>query len=170
LNLATAAIGLLSAFVTTKGVTSVAQLFLLSAAGISFIAVIGMLLYVFRLNREYLISESQGKKAEEGLMLFLDKAVRIFFCIGVLFTVLFAFNIAKTDLEKSIQKTQVEQVMNQKTDCQKSLAGGSRLETNESLAGTPSLLQMLSTMHAPAPAPAPAPAVPAQTQSSSSGQ
>lgn len=106
LTLSTAAIGLLASFITNKGVSSVLQLILLGLSVGCFVAVIAALLYIFKLNRNFLEIQSTGKAPDESLMRFLDKSVRVLFFTGIFGTAAYAFTIATKDLETSIQNKQ----------------------------------------------------------------
>ncbi|WP_155895591.1 hypothetical protein [Comamonas aquatica] len=101
LTLSTAAIGVLAAFITTKGVSSVLQLLIIFASVSCFVAVIAGLLYVFKLNRNFLALQSSGGTPDESLMMFLDKAIRILFFIGIFGTSTYALSIAISDVEKN---------------------------------------------------------------------
>ena len=101
LTLSTAAIGLLAAFITTKGVSSSFQLLLIFASVACFVSVIGGLLYVFKLNRNFLAVQGAGQTPDESLMLFLDKAIRVLFFVGIFGTSVYALSIAIHDVEKS---------------------------------------------------------------------
>lgn len=104
LTLSTAAIGLLASFITSKGVSSVLQLILLGLSVGCFVAVIAALLYIFKLNRNFLEIQSTGRTPDESLMRFLDKSVRVLFFTGIFGAAAYAFTIATKDLETSMQK------------------------------------------------------------------
>lgn len=102
LTLSTAAIGLLATFITSKGVTATWQLLLFSLAIGSFILVIAAILFIFKLNRAYIATQSEGKTPEESLMQFLDKSVRFLFFLGIFSTAICGLAIASNDLDKTL--------------------------------------------------------------------
>lgn len=106
LTLSTAAIGVLAAFITTKGVSSSLQLLLIFGSVACFVAVIAGLLYIFKLNRNFLAVQATGKTPDETLMLFLDKAIRVLFFAGIFGTSVYALSIAIYDVEKSSSPNQ----------------------------------------------------------------
>ena len=108
LTLSTAAIGLLATLLTSKGVSSITQLFLIVFAGLLFFAVIGILLLVFQQNKAVLKSAIAMETADESALEMLDKAARTCFFSGVCLLSIFAVSIAIDELEKSNEKKVIE--------------------------------------------------------------
>ena len=102
LTLSTAAIGLLATFITSKGISSTYQLMLLVVSVLAFTSVIASILYIFKLNRIHIAVQSSKQKPDESLMLFLDKAVRVLFFVGIFSAAVYALSIAVSDLDKNL--------------------------------------------------------------------
>lgn len=106
LTLSTAAIGVIAAFITTKGIGSTSQLLIVCFSVVCFVLVIAGILLLFNLNRNFLAFQGAGKVPDESLMLFLDKAIRILFFAGIFGTSVYALRVAIQDVEKSSPPTQ----------------------------------------------------------------
>lgn len=117
LTLSTGGIGLIAAFITTKGVGSFGQMSLLILACLFFLVTLTSTFYILHLNKKHLAGVMAGESSSNSLLGFLDRASVVSFSIGVLLATIFAFNVANTDLEqKSKESTTKTEQKNERSE------------------------------------------------------
>ncbi len=117
LTLSTGGIGLIAAFITTKGVGSFGQMSLLILACLFFLVTLTCTFFILHLNKKHIACVMAGESSSNSLLGFLDRASVISFSIGVILATMFAFNVANTDLEqKSKESTSKTEQKNERSE------------------------------------------------------
>jgi hypothetical protein len=117
LTLSTGGIGLIAAFITTKGVGSAGQMALLILAFLCFLATLTSIFYILYLNKKHIASIMAGGPLSNSLLGFLDKFSVASFSFGVILSAVFAFNVASTDLvQKPKESIQCTEQINERSE------------------------------------------------------
>lgn len=178
-GLAAGGIALLITLLTTIGFDGATTVTLFIVAVLSFLVTLGSLLWVFRLNQDYIEKTlAVGTLVVDPKLQLLDRAARWSFLVGVLFAAAVGFSAAFTNFEKKRNEKEAS-MANDKSSQTKSVPtfdsvnGAARLspEFTKSFHGVGGLQPAASTASSgtPASAPAtPAPSAAAQSTAQSS--
>lgn len=159
-------IGLLITLLTTMGVSSILTLILYGAAILCFVAVLVMLLIIFRKNRKHIVAVLNCETVvDDPLLKRLDFIVLCAFGAGVVFTSFVGVVSAYDSYVDKVTQIKEKAMANEKTQSPRGNIA------NESFTGMATLTKSfngLSSIRPPSanPTPTPAPAQPAQSNGS----
>jgi hypothetical protein len=102
--ISSAGIGFLIMLIGNQGINSTTDFVIYVSAIVSFIAVIFLCVVVFQRNAKYLKSLIKNPDLKDSFLDFVDKAAKLFFALGLIFTLIIGIDVGLNQLHNNKNK------------------------------------------------------------------